>query len=176
MTLFKEILSWVVETFAVILVAVIIVYLFGFKTNVVGSSMESSLMNGEEVFVNRFIYNLTQPKSGDVVVFLPNGNEKSHYYIRRVIGTPGDTVLIEDGLVYVNGEPYEEESELAAIENPGIAEEPVTLNDDEFFVLGDNRNNSEDSRYANIGIVKKEYIEGKAWFRFKSLGNMGFVR
>lgn len=174
--LFKDILAWMIELIAVVLVAIMLVYLFGYRTGVVGSAMEPTLKNGEEVFVNRLVYNFTKPKAGDVIVFLPNGNEKSHYYVRRVIGTPGDTVQIIDGAVYVNGEFYEESTDVASIENAGIAEEAIELGSDEYFVLGDNRNNSEDSRYANIGVIKKEYIEGKAWYRFSSLGDMGVVR
>jgi signal peptidase I len=119
---------------------------------------------------------LTRPKTGDVVVFLPNGNEKSHYYVRRVIGTPGDTVQIVDGAVYINGTLYNEDLDVAAIEDAGLAAEELTLGKDEYFVLGDNRNNSEDSRYANIGMVKKDYMLGKAWFYFSSIGHMGFIR
>ncbi|MDC7302727.1 signal peptidase I [Agathobacter ruminis] len=176
MGLFKEIMSWVVELLAVMLVAMLLVYLFCYRTKVVGNAMEPSLLNGEDVFVNRFSYTFTKPKAGDVIVFLPNGNEKSHYYVRRVVGTPGDTIQIRDGAVYINNQFYEEETEVASIENAGIAAEPIELGTDEYFVLGDNRNNSEDSRYANIGVIKKSYIEGKAWYRFSSLGNMGFVR
>jgi signal peptidase I len=109
------------------------------------------------------------------VVFLPNGNEKSHYYVKRVIGVPGDTVLILDGVVYVNGELYEEEGEVDAILDAGIAAEEIVLGDDEYFVLGDNRNNSEDSRYANIGNIKKEYIIGKVWFRVSPWSGFGFL-
>ena len=112
---------------------------------------------------------------GDVVVFLPNGNEKSHYYVRRVIACPGDTVQIKNGKVYINGELYKEDIVSASIEDPGVAADEVKLGDDEYFVLGDNRNSSEDSRMANIGNVKKDYIIGKAWFHFKGFGKMGLI-
>ena len=111
----------------------------------------------------------------DVIVFLPNGNEKSHYYVRRVIACPGDTVQIKNGKVYINGELYKEDIVSASIEDPGVAADEVKLGDDEYFVLGDNRNSSEDSRMANIGNVKKDYIIGKAWFHFKGLGKMGLI-
>jgi len=175
MGVIKEILSWMIELIAVVLVAVVLVFLFGYRTGVVGNAMETTLLNGEQVLINRAVYTVTKPKSGDVVVFLPNGNEKSHYYIRRVIGCPGDTVQIKNGAVYINDILYSERTDVAAIEDAGIAEEPIILGTDEYFLLGDNRNSSEDSRFANIGLVKKEYMEGKAWFRFKSIGDMGFV-
>ena len=138
--------------------------------------MEAQLTNGEQIFINRFVYLVSHPKPGDVIVFLPNGNEKSHYYVRRVIAVSGDTVQILNGAVYVNGELYEESADVTSIEDAGIAAEEITLENGEYFVLGDNRNNSEDSRYSNIGMVREEYILGKAWFHFASLGNMGLIR
>lgn len=138
--------------------------------------MAPTLENRQEIMINRFIYLLSDPKPGDIVVFLPNGNEKSHYYVKRVIGIPGDTVQIKEGEVYVNGELFEDEDEFAPILDAELAAEPVKLEEDEYFVLGDNRNNSEDSRYANIGNVKKEYIIGKAWFIISPYDSMGFIK
>ena len=137
--------------------------------------MADTLNSGDEILINRFVYKVSDPKPNDLIVFLPNGNTKSHYYVKRVIAVPGDTVLIQNGAVYVNGELFEEEVEVNAIEEAGLAAEEITLGDDEYFVLGDNRNNSEDSRYANIGNIKKEYIIGKAWFRAAPLGKFGFL-
>ena len=176
MPLFKEILSWITEVVIVVVIAYVCVSSFGLRTNVVGQAMEAQLTNGEQIFVNRFVYLISHPKPGDVIVFLPNGNEKSHYYVRRVIATSGDTVQIKNGAVYVNGSLYEETADVTSIEDAGVAGEELTLENGEYFVLGDNRNNSEDSRYSNIGMVKEEYILGKAWFHFASLGNMGFIR
>lgn len=172
---FLEGFSWVVQIIGVILIAYVCVAFFGVRTNVVGQAMEKNLNNGDSVFMNRFVYIMSNPKSGDVVVFQPNGNEKSHYYIRRVIGVPGDTVKIEDGAVYINGALFNEKVTVASMEEAGVASEEIKLGNDEYFVLGDNRNNSEDSRYANIGNLKKEYIIGKAWFRFNSFQDMGFI-
>jgi signal peptidase I len=118
---------------------------------------------------------VTNPKSGDVIVFLPNGNEKSHYYVKRVVAVPGDTVLIEGGILYVNGEKYEEEIDVDRMDDAGVASEEITLGADEYFVLGDNRNNSEDSRFANIGNIRKDYIIGKAWFIISPFRSIGFI-
>ena len=137
--------------------------------------MESTLSNGDNILINRFGYMLGKPKQDDVVVFLPNGNEKSHYYIKRVIAVPGDTLQIKNGEVYVNGELFAEDVDVAQMEDAGLAAEEVTLGEDEYFVLGDNRNNSEDSRYANIGNIKKEYIIGKVWFRVAPFKDFGFL-
>ena len=175
MGIVKEVAGWIFEIIVTILIAFTCVYFVGLRTSVVGQSMEGTLSSGDEILVNRFLYKVTDPKPNDLVVFLPNGNEKSHYYVKRVIAVPGDTVLIKNGAVYVNGELFQEEAEVASIEEAGLAAEEITLGDDEYFVLGDNRNNSEDSRYANIGNVKKEYMIGKAWFRIAPIGKFGFL-
>ncbi len=173
-TAVREVFSWMIEILLAIVLAFTFVYFIGLRTSVVGQSMSPTLVSGDEILVNRFVYKVTDPKRGDIIVFLPNGNEKSHYYVKRVIGVPGDTVLIQNGAVYINGEVYKEEVETAAIEEAGLASEEITLDSDEYFVLGDNRNNSEDSRYANIGNIKKDYIIGKAWFRVAPFSSFGF--
>ena len=173
--LIKEIIAWIVEIAIVLVIAFVFVYYIGLRTSVVGSSMAPTLEFKQEILVNRFIYTVSNPKPNDVVVFLPNGNEKAHYYVKRIIGVPGDTVQIKDGAVYVNGELFEEAVETAAILDAELAADEITLTDDEYFVLGDNRNNSEDSRYANIGNVKKEYIIGKAWFVVSPYSDFGFL-
>ena len=172
----REIFALLFYCFAAILLAFVIVFLVGMKVSVIGVSMEPALHNGQEVLVNRFLYKLFSPERGDIVVFLPNGNKNSHYYLKRVIGLPGETVQIIGGYVYINGELLEEDESYDKIADPGIAENEIILGIDEYFVLGDNRNNSEDSRYANIGNVKKEYIIGKAWFRFSGISDFGMIK
>jgi len=167
MVLIREIFSWIFWIFASILLATVTVYCVGMKTSVIGSSMEPSLYNGQKIFLNRLVYKVSSPKAGDVVVFLPNGNEKSHYYVKRVVGVPGDTLCIKKGILYVNEEAVEEYFN-DKIAEPGLLENEVLLEADEYFVIGDNCNSSEDSRSANIGTVKKEYIIGKAWMKLAS--------
>lgn len=174
--LLGKVIAWIMEILLTVAVAAVIVFFLGVRVSVVGSSMEGTLNNGDTVLVNRFVYKLSSPKANDIIVFLPNGNDKSHYYVKRVIAGPGDTVQIKDGKVYVNGEPFREEIENPVIENGLLAEEPVTVGVDEYFVLGDNRNNSEDSRYANIGNVKREHIIGKAWFIVSPWKKLGFLK
>ena len=96
-------------------------------------------------------------------MFLPNGNANTHYYVKRVVAVPGDSVQIKNGSLYINGLLYKG-VEYDKIEDAGIAENPITLENGEFFTLGDNINNSEDSRSGNIGAVKRENIIGKVWF------------
>lgn len=171
----KEIFSWFFWIFASMLLAVVLVFCIGMQTSVIGPSMEPSLFNGQKIFLNRLIYKVASPREGDVIVFLPNGNEKSHYYVKRVVGVPGDTLYIKNGLLYVNDEAVEEYFN-DRIAEPGLLGSEVTLGEDEYFVIGDNCNNSEDSRSANIGTVKKEYIIGKAWFKMASGdSDIGFV-
>ncbi|MGN0343049.1 MAG: signal peptidase I [Roseburia sp.] len=174
--LLKEIGIWVIEILIVLLMAYVLVYFAGMRITVVGQSMNPTLENGQQILINRFSYKLTDPDPNDVIVFLPNGNEKSHYYVKRVIAVPGDTVQIKNGAVYVNGELFDEVVETAAIEEAGIADEEIVVGEDEYFVLGDNRNNSEDSRYANIGNVKKEHIVGKAWMIISPFRDIGRVK
>lgn len=172
----REILVTIFYCFAAVLLAFVLVFLVGMKISVIGVSMEPALYNGQEIFINRFIYKLFPPGRGDIVAFLPNGNQNSHYYLKRVVGLPGERLQIINGYVYIDGELLEEDDAYDKIADPGIAENEITLGSDEYFVLGDNRNNSEDSRSGNIGPVSRDTITGKAWFHFGSeKDTMGFV-
>lgn len=164
--LFYEIVSWVTGIILAVFLSFMIVMFFGIKTTMVGTSMEPVIMSGQNVYINRVAYNMSSPKRGDIVVFRPNGNNNSHLYIKRVIGLPGEKIQIINGKVYINGSIYNEDVASDTKEG-GVATSEITLDTDEYFVLGDNRLNSEDSRSANIGNVKTSMIEGKAWYRVK---------
>jgi signal peptidase I len=156
-------------------IAVLLVMAVGIKTSMVGSSMEPELFSGQEVFIDRLSYNFVKPRRGEVVVFRPNGNENAHLYIKRVIGVPGDTIEIKNGVLYLNDEP---KPELFAdrIAEGGVAVEKITIPEDEYFVMGDNCNNSEDSRSPNLGNVKGNTVYGKAWFHLAAESSgIGFV-
>lgn len=175
-SLIKEILSCLIGMGIMVFLAFGVVYAVGMSTGMVGVSMEPELYNGQSVLINRCAYMLTSPKTGDVVAFLPNGNQNSHYYIKRVVAVSGDTVQIVDGRLHVNGILISEEA-FDKMAEAGIAANPITLGTDEFFVLGDNRNNSEDSRSANVGLVKGNDIKGKVWFALECESQgMGFVK
>jgi len=173
----KEIFSWLFGIFASVFLAAVLVVTFGMHTSMIGSSMEPCLYNGQQIFLNRLIYKLSSPKRGDVIAFLPNGNQNSHYYIKRVVGLPGETVQIRDGKLYINGLLLDEGDEFDKMAEAGIAATEIVLKSDEYFVLGDNRNNSEDSRSANIGVVLDDHIIGKAWFHLGSAEDgMDFIK
>ena len=140
------------------------------------SSMEPTISVGNRFFMNMISYRIGDPKRGDIVVFKTNGSDHAALHIRRIIGLPGETIQIVNGRVLVNGATLKEAGDFPAISNPGAAETPVTLETNEYFVLGDNRNNSEDSRFGDIGKVKREYLVGKLWFTVSPLSKMGFFR
>ncbi len=162
--LLKDVMELLVGSAVAVFLAFVIIFSAGMRTSVIGDSMEPALYNGQEILMNRIIYRISTPKRGDVIVFLPNGNQNSHFYVKRVVGLPGETVQIREGNVYINGLMLAEDDRFDKIVDPGIAQNELLLSSDEFFVLGDNRNSSEDSRSGNIGAVKKETIIGKAWF------------
>lgn len=168
--------KWIFQIALVCLLAFVTVWYFGQRVSTVGDSMKPVLENGDVVLVNRIIYNASAPKRGDVIVFKPKGNENSHYYIKRIIGLPGEKIEIIENKVYINGEKLEEEYKTTNIDNVGIVTEEIQLGGDEYFVLGDDRENSEDSRNADVGNVKRSYIYGKAWFVVSPHDNFGFIK
>ena len=162
-----QVLQWVFLVFIAVFMGIALVFAFGIKTSVVGESMEPALSNGQEVLINKIAYQFSAPKQGDVIVFRPNGNENAHLSVKRVVATPGDTVQIVQGKVVINGSVYTKDKAEDTVD-PGVAASEIILGADEYFVLGDNRRNSEDSRSANIGNISRGMIEGKAWYHLKS--------
>ena len=184
------ILKWIVDiTMVVCLSFILATYMLG-KTTVVGHSMEPTLENDDSLLVDKVSYCFGQPKRYDVIVFEPAIANVSKYYVKRIIGLPGETVQIVDGEVYIDGSPLEDDViygfsledddgntiEPEKIYNAGLASEPITLGYDEYFVLGDNRNNSEDSRFSNVGNVKYSSIIGRIWAVSSPFGRMGLVK
>lgn len=166
--------SWVFIIALAIVLAYVVVYSWGDRTSVIGDSMSPELVNGQEVLIDRIAYDVFQPKKGDVIVFRPNGNENAHTYVKRVIAIPGDTVQITDGVLYLNGEAQDDLFN-DSIEDAGVVDQQITVGEDEYFVMGDNCNSSEDSRNANIGNVKSSTIIGKAWLHM-ARGSEGIGR
>lgn len=165
MKLFIEIFIWAAQIAAVVFLAYFIVYYALERTNMVGISMENTLSDGDQIIINKFSYRFTDPKRFDVIVFKKSGREHSYYDIKRIIALPGETVQFRDEAIYIDGMPMNEVVNVEAMANYGLAAEEIRLEENEYFVLGDNRNNSEDSRFASVGMIRREEIVGKAFLR-----------
>lgn len=139
---------------------------FGQQVECSNESMEPTYDMGDTLLINTIAYKLSEPESGDIIAFKPRSNVNASYSIKRVIAVPGDTIYIEKGRIYINDEIYKDSVSSDTIENAGIAASPISLGDDQYFVLGDNRNESEDSRYESIGLVSGEDIFGKVWAKY----------
>lgn len=142
------------------------------RARVSGTSMENTLHDGDNVLVNKIGYVIGEPKRFDVVVFYPFKEDDSQY-VKRVIGLPGETIQIKGPDIYINGEKLEENYGKDPITFQGIASEPLELGNDEYFLMGDNRKDSYDSRYDEIGPIHKSAIEGKAVLRIWPLDKFG---
>lgn len=172
----KVLFGWTFQIVVVIMFAYVLVYFFGQTRTNIGQSMETTLSGGDTVLLDNLTYHLKSPARGDVIAFRPGGSASSHSYIKRIVGLPGETIQIKGGMIYINDNVYLEQKDFPAIEDAGLAQEPITLGESEYFVLGDNRNNSEDSRYADIGCVNLDDIEGKVWFVISPREHLGFVK
>ena len=161
----KEIISTILYILAVLLGTYLLITFVGQRTSVSGSSMEPTLSNNDQLILDKISYRFSEPKRFDIIVF-PFQYKENTYYVKRVIGLPGETVQIDlEGNIYINGEILEEDYGKEKINFPGLAVEPITLGDDEYFVMGDNRNNSSDSRDPSVGNIRRSNIIGKAWVR-----------
>ncbi len=169
-------LMWAFQILLMIMFAYMTVYFFGQSRTNVGQSMETTLNGGDVVLINVMAYQMGGPERGDVISFKPNGNNSSRSSIKRVIGLPGETIQIVDGMISINGTTYIEKKNYPVMSNPGMAAEPIKLDETQYFVLGDNRNNSEDSRFADIGLVSADMIEGKVWFILSPSDRRGFLK
>lgn len=170
-----QILITLVEA-AIILFAAYAITHYGLETMTVsGEYMSPTLKDGDSILINKMSYQMHRIHRNDVVVIQENGSEHSYFTLNRVIGLPGETVKIEEGQVYINGKLLKEKLTFPLMENGGTALENVTLDQDEYFVLGDNRNGCEDSRNANVGNIHKNNIVGKAWLRLNSFTFIGMI-
>ncbi|TAH74774.1 MAG: signal peptidase I [Anaerolineaceae bacterium] len=143
------------------------------RTIVDGESMENTLSDNDHLYVEKVSYRLNMLDRFDIIVFYPFGRDNEEYYVKRIIGLPGETIQIKDGLIYIDGKILEENYGKEPILDPGRAANPIVIGDDEYFVMGDNRNISKDSRYAVVGNVAKKNIGGKAFFRISPLKEFG---
>jgi signal peptidase I len=161
----KEILEMVIY-FVVVICSVFLIHQFvGQQIQVSGSSMENTLHNKDHLILEKLSYEFGDPKRFDIIVFRPYSVDKDTYYIKRIIGLPGETIQIIDSDIYINDELLEEDYGNEPIIDGGIANDVIELGEDEYFLLGDNRNNSKDSRDSSIGAVHSSAIIGRAWVR-----------
>ncbi len=169
-------LGWVVYVIIIIAATYLLVTYVGQRTKVSGNSMEPSLHNGDNLIVDKITYRFRDPKRYEIIVF-PYRYEEGTFYIKRIIGLPGETVQILDGEVYINGKVLEKDYGIEPIERgkEGMAGTKITLKEDQYFVMGDNRNHSSDSRSASVGLLNRREIMGRAWVRIWPLNNIGVV-
>ena len=171
----KEILSTSLYILFVLCAVYLVIHFVGQRTQVQGSSMEPKLSSEDNLIVDKISYRFHDPERYDIVVF-PFRYEENTFYIKRVIGLPGETIRIDEmGNILIDGEILEESYGKEVIQNPGRAYEDIVLADDEYFLMGDNRNNSTDSRDPSVGNVRRDEIVGRAWLRIWPLDQVGFI-
>lgn len=176
----KEILLFLVEIAVVIFAAWLIVHFAMKRASMIGSSMEPTLYNGEDVIINKTSYAILKPGRHAVVAFYPEQKEgdealldDSSILIRRILGLPGEKIQIKDGVVYINGEKVEEKYQYEPMASAGRAHTELTLKEDEYFVLSDNRVDMDDSRNTSFTVVKRENIIGKVIFSMNPFSFIG---
>ena len=171
----REIISTALYLLVVVALTFLFVQFVGQRTHVNGDSMNVTLEDGDNLIVDKLSYRFSDPDRYDIIVFPYQYQEKT-YYIKRIIGMPGETVQIIDGMVYIDGEMLDESYGTEVMQYAGVASEPIELGEDEYFVLGDNRNNSSDSRDPSVGNVQEDQIIGKAFIRIWPLNKFGILK
>lgn len=170
----REMINLILYIGVVIIAAILLNKFVIQKVQVDGVSMRPSLENEEQLILEKVSYYFTDPDRYDIVVFNPPGYTKKTLYIKRIIGVPGDTVQVKDGCVYINDELLDESYGLEEMYDAGLASDSIVVGEDQYFVLGDNRNNSEDSR--DLGLISKDRIVGKAVLRLWPLNKFGLLK
>ena len=157
----KSIGGFFLRVILVIAIGYSVVAFGGQTVQMVGASMAPTIQNDDTLLVNKLKYKISSPEHMDIILFRIRKNTETTYSIKRIIGIPGDTIQIMDGEVYINNKKMEVQPFDELILNPGLAKDPILLGENEYFVMGDNCNISEDSRYVNVGVVLKEDIIGE---------------
>ena len=171
----KDILGLILYCIVVVVIMFLVIKYVGQRTVVIGDSMESTLQDGDNLITDKLTYHFVDPKRYDIVVF-PFKDNTSQLLIKRIIGMPGETVQIIDGKIHINGYELDEDYGNAVMESAGLASEPITLGNDEYFVLGDNRNNSQDSRFESVGNIHRSDLIGRAWVRIWPLDGISLLK
>jgi len=170
----RELFGWVAYIVVLVCIVHLTVTYVGQRTVVAGDSMLNTLHDKDNLIIDKVSYRFRDPERYEIIVF-PYRHAEETFYIKRIIGLPGETVQIKDGYVYINEQKLEESfgREVIRADRYGQAAEPITLGEDEYFVLGDNRNESADSRETSVGILKREDLIGRAWVRIWPLDSFG---
>ena len=171
----KEIAGLVIYCLIVIAAMFLIIKYVGQRTVVMGHSMEPTLQDSDNLITDKITYRFRDPKRFDIIVF-PFKDNRATLLIKRIVGMPGETVQVIDGNVYVNGYVLEDNYGNAVMTDPGLAADPVVLKEDEYFVLGDNRNNSTVSRFESVGNIHRSEIIGRAWLRVWPLNKLSLLK
>ena len=172
----RELLNTAIYLLCVLGAVWLVITFVGQRTEVEGASMENTLHNGDNLIVDKISYRFHDPERYDIIIF-PYKYEEDTYYIKRIIGLPGEHVRIDDsGNIYINEKVLKESYGREVIQDPGIARDEITLGEGEYFVLGDNRNNSSDSRDPSVGIIQKKDIIGRARLQIYPFDEFGFIR
>ena len=173
---YREIFSMMFYLIFVVAATLLIIRFVGQRTEVSGHSMEDTLDDGDNLIVDKLTYRFRDPVRYDIIVF-PYKYKEDTYYIKRIIGLPGEMVQItEEGNILINGEILEESYGREVMKSPGIAADPIILGEDEYFVLGDNRNASADSRDPSVGVISGKDIVGRSWLRIWPLNKFGILK
>ncbi len=171
----REIISTAVYLLIVVALTFLFVQFVAQRTHVNGDSMNATLENGDNLIVDKLSYRFKAPERFDIIVF-PYQYKEDTYYIKRIIGMPGETVQVIDGMIYIDGERLDETYGKEIMKYAGVAADPIELGEDEYFVLGDNRNNSSDSRDPSVGNIRRDQIIGKAFIRIWPLNKFGILK
>ena len=170
---YKEVLEFLGYLAAAAVICLLIVNFIAVRSIVDGGSMNPLLQDGDNLIVEKVTYYFREPARFDVIVFELEKEPGTHY-IKRIVGLPGESVRVADGIVYINGEPLEGDIYgKEPMEKSYRASSEVLLGEDEYFVLGDNRNHSQDSRTVYVGNVNRKQFVGRAWLRFWPFSKFG---
>ena len=170
----KKVLSVSLYILEILILAYLLSHFVIERTGVDGRSMENTLFDGDQLIVDQIGYRFSQPKRFDIIVFPGKTGDVS--YVKRIIGLPGETARIDaEGVIYIDEEPLSEHFGKETIKDPGQAAMGIRLREGEYFVLGDNRNDSLDSRFSDVGIVNAQKIIGRVWLRLYPFNRFGKV-
>ena len=172
----RSLLLWIFEIAVAVVLGAVFSIFFCKNVDMTEGSMEPTVQIGDTMLVNTMAYKMSKPKRNDMIVFRSNNSANASLHVKRVIGLPGETIQISDGQILINGATYMEKKDLPSISYAGLAEQEIRLGDNEYFVLGDNRNNSSDSRDPVVGNIHRDELIGKAWMRIYPFDQMCIIK